>query len=687
MVDKFAVLGIEQTDIDNTGVVGQVLQKTASNIMSYSDRLVVEPRIGVHDTTHSPLALFQFDGDLTDSSGNAVAIQDGVGTTAFTEMAPGVTGLQLDGVSRISGTLDGTGGSTLDVVGDLTVECLFQSEGPVTAGGVGVIAQFAGDDADETSAHNALWQMAIEAGQVLGYFHEHTGGVDQNAPATEGPSLSEIHHLAFVRESNVVRLYIDGVKVLTSGTLTAPDGGASGRLYVGAGATGGAAVGTAGTKFIKGAIASLKIIGSALTDAQVLAEANLTKFASAPTIAAEYQYLDGIDGPIAYWQFDDSADTLTDRTGNGFDLSNDTPTDGRVAHADGPPGFRGFYFNGLTRMQAPGTAGGEDARILGDMTLAFQITPETHGAQDEHGTSPDVAGTVMSCSGDIAGGTSEHRIWEIQLMNGENTAGKAGFIRWLQENGGGVELAEIAGAGFIPGQPQLFHVKRVSNVITVYLNGVQLGDASAALGAPTDGSAATIFLGSEWNTGAGGAGTDDYLRCFVGVMHSAAIYDKVLTDLEILNQARRAGHTNFRTLASAASALQSTSGDVDISGGAAPTVNQVLAGDGAGDADWSHPIPGNLAEDVTGTYNADAGDRTITADTSGGAVTVNLPTVATLGTGVWVLIADGASNAGTNNITIAASGGDSLPAGVSPISVNDDFRWLVSVTGGWLNVT
>ena len=66
-------------------------------------------------------------------------------------------------------------------------------------------------------------------------------------------------------------------------------------------------------------------------------------------------------------------------------------------------------------------------------------------------------------------------------------------------------------------------------------------------------------------------------------------------------------------------------------------------------------------------------------DTTGGAVTVNLPLAASMPAGKMYIVQDVANNAATNNITIAKTGADTL-VGVSAI-VADDGRATVYSDG------
>lgn len=79
-----------------------------------------------------------------------------------------------------------------------------------------------------------------------------------------------------------------------------------------------------------------------------------------------------------------------------------------------------------------------------------------------------------------------------------------------------------------------------------------------------------------------------------------------------------------------------------------------------------------------------AGEETIFVDSSGGAVTITLAT-ADLASGREITIVDSAGSAGTNNITVAAEGGESIngPTGTT-ISTNYGRRAYTSDGSVWL---
>jgi len=82
-----------------------------------------------HDLTHSPVGLWQFDGDLTDSSGNGFTLSLGAGSTQqFVEMAPGLQGAWFNGTTFYERT---STEATLQIPGPITIEFIYLPTAPV----------------------------------------------------------------------------------------------------------------------------------------------------------------------------------------------------------------------------------------------------------------------------------------------------------------------------------------------------------------------------------------------------------------------------------------------------------------------------------------------------------------------------------------------------------------------------
>lgn len=215
-----------------------------------------------HDTTHNPLGLWQFNGNLNDSSGNGKTLSVGAGTARYGDISPQLKGLYFDGSTRVQIT-----DASFRLVGDMTIEMLvfIQTIGANTAP-----ILISCMDSGETNTTNYLYSIyAVNPGYFLQYFYETGAGNNFSYSNTTGSiPMGEVFHLAMVRQSNVVSFYINGkLNGAASSTLTSPDTPGTQILYIG---------GNVQDVSFTGALASVKIINSALSQPQIEAEYNRT---------------------------------------------------------------------------------------------------------------------------------------------------------------------------------------------------------------------------------------------------------------------------------------------------------------------------------------------------------------------------------------------------------------------------
>lgn len=213
--------------------------------------------LGLHDTTHNPIGLWQFDETLVDSSGNGFNFSLAAGTQRFTEIYPGVRALQLLTTNRYTFSTTGT---VLQRTGDITIEMLLLLQA-IPAGS----AFLAYDAVGETLATNTLYNIGI-ASESLIALSESGAGVDASHSPNRLPPLGELCHLAWRRAADVGQFFVNGKPFGASAAVTTPAGGTSSFLSLG---------GAAGTTPLC-ALASLKIVPSALTDDQIDEEAEKT---------------------------------------------------------------------------------------------------------------------------------------------------------------------------------------------------------------------------------------------------------------------------------------------------------------------------------------------------------------------------------------------------------------------------
>jgi len=222
--------------------------------------------VNLHGLEHSPVGLWQLQGDLTDSSGNGFDLEVGAGTEQYVPLSGSVDAAFLDGSTYFRRA---AAEASLLITGDVTIEALVSwvQDPP----GTGVNTSISGPalvghgTAGETEPANSVYILGARPGGGLKWLTESGGGSNAQYELTADLPAQTLHHVAVTRASNVVRLYWNGTLLGTSGTLTAPTGGASGRFVIGALTDGSNENPTA-------LIASVKLIASALTPAQIRAE-------------------------------------------------------------------------------------------------------------------------------------------------------------------------------------------------------------------------------------------------------------------------------------------------------------------------------------------------------------------------------------------------------------------------------
>lgn len=205
-----------------------------------------------HDTTNSPLALYQLDGTnrLTDSSGNAKTLTESI--TA--EDGPGYL---LNTRSLSDGRLSRVD-SSFQILGAVTIAALVRLDKPAISSAA--IAMCAGSG--EIEANNITWELAVD-GQNLRWIHEHGSGVNDTLSSTYNLGIGEWYHICGSRDSagTTVNLYLNGSNVGSSSSLTAPSGGTGSNLSIMDHPDG-------GFRFAQ-PIASLAIYSSELTPSQI----------------------------------------------------------------------------------------------------------------------------------------------------------------------------------------------------------------------------------------------------------------------------------------------------------------------------------------------------------------------------------------------------------------------------------
>lgn len=230
-------------------------------------------QINYLDTTHSPIALWNLDGNLDDSSGNGITLVVGSGgTERYAPIGGGKRGFFFDQGSYL--TTASSSPTALEIVGDMTIQMLI-APASLDNGGYASIIRFAEPVSGRVdSTHNNLYTIYTVtdgAANYLAYYAEKDSGptaIDHEDASSVLPAYSQIFHFAMVRSSNEVSFYVDGTQLgSTSSGLDAPNGGTASELFVGST--------SAPNQFFNGVMASIKICDTALTADQILEEAHL----------------------------------------------------------------------------------------------------------------------------------------------------------------------------------------------------------------------------------------------------------------------------------------------------------------------------------------------------------------------------------------------------------------------------
>ena len=212
----------------------------------------------LHGLDHSPLGLYQLQGDGTDASGNgrdltangsSVYSAGWAGTAAYIENTNAQTFSRSDASFAVTGALSVYGLIKADsITGDFRTIAGYSTNGG-------------------TSADNTLWQMYLDTSSTsLVYFHQN-GTVNNNIFDSSVPiPLHEWVWIGFTRDSagTGIKLFVNGELIGSSTLGNAPDGGGNSNLEIGRQ--------DASDNMFDGLIQSVKIVSSELTEAEMKAE-------------------------------------------------------------------------------------------------------------------------------------------------------------------------------------------------------------------------------------------------------------------------------------------------------------------------------------------------------------------------------------------------------------------------------
>lgn len=260
-VDKTLGDTVSVTDTINASFEKAV---TVSDTVAVEEVIWTGAPVQYHDSTFSPVGLWQFNETFNDTSGNAFNLTAETGTVAYGDIFPGVKGVILDGVTTL---VYNTSTATLGRTGDITIEMLLN----LNAYTASKFLVSYSNSSSGGSTTNALYAIEmLNTGSTEFTFMQENGSnsASRTSTFTNRPTLDTLCHLAVTRTSDVIKVYLNGVLVETSSALTTATGGGSSVFRVGSHSSRGSAPACV--------IASLKVVASALTGTQIAQEYNLT---------------------------------------------------------------------------------------------------------------------------------------------------------------------------------------------------------------------------------------------------------------------------------------------------------------------------------------------------------------------------------------------------------------------------
>lgn len=464
--------------------------------------------IQYHDLTYSPIALWQLSGSLADSSTFVSNLTCSVGNTRYTNMGKGLRGIGFDGLTMLSLTASMPRAVAIAMTGSVTIEMLTTIE-PQAA--TQVLFAAAGLSGDVDGSENILYQFSIGANGVIDYFAETAGGTNVQATTINVVPFNTLCHLAQTRDnSGVIRTYINGALLETSAATTLITTGtvnpSSARFQIGAAPGGSFATATAPST--NTSIASVKIVGRALTEGEIYAEyqrtlGNLYQVTNLPIVSGSIFTRrvapDSLDAAV--WLFNEaSGSSVYANTG----VSSSLAMTGTVVGAY--TGARQFFGNvGETRSSGYFAASGSATmHPTGSLSQLFTVS-----------TWVNVKSYVNFAKLIIK--EWHPNVWTSPFYNG---------IGLLNTGDGRWEIAHIntAGAGIYPNTPtgedfgkiplnEWCHIGYTYDgaAIKGYLNGVMVISASRS------GDTGWGFNGDGglWQVGGHGQQLAEYGNCFV----------------------------------------------------------------------------------------------------------------------------------------------------------------------------
>ncbi len=231
--------------------------------------------MNLHPKISGTLALYQFQGNMHDSSGNGLDLSLVGGTEQYESIDTCLSGFKFNGITWMRSAVS----SLIQYTGDHTIEVLLIQRQTFSQ-------SFFKTDSHDTPFASVLWNYYIDSANRYAFTNQDTGGVRFGSPGTTISCLPyaagttgnhTVYHFAFRKTQTGVSQYL--VECLINGVLAATPTIVTGTLST----SGNECIWVGGVDFssfdnvFEGVMASVRMVNYARTDAQILADALYTK--------------------------------------------------------------------------------------------------------------------------------------------------------------------------------------------------------------------------------------------------------------------------------------------------------------------------------------------------------------------------------------------------------------------------
>jgi hypothetical protein len=249
---------VSEIDYDGSEAPESVI---ASTIVIDSISVVSGDYAQLHDNTHSPIVLYNFEEgfELVDSSGNGFDLNSTSGTPIYGELISNIRMVNL----RSASIRRTTAVSDLAITGAITIEAFVVNNGPVAEFNNNIVISY-------QSANSQFWDMRL-SNLLLGISYWNGSTFIISSSNISKSFIPKLEHWAITRASDGItyKFYINGILLDTITSPGAPSGTHDDEtLNIGSN--------RASTSNFNGFIGSVKVIDGLLSDADIKAEFNRT---------------------------------------------------------------------------------------------------------------------------------------------------------------------------------------------------------------------------------------------------------------------------------------------------------------------------------------------------------------------------------------------------------------------------